>query len=71
MNGWKNIERGEGRTVHGPGGKRGAEPHRGVRNISVEILSLVLGSVISCTLVAQLISMIPVSAPVPSPSPES
>lgn len=71
MNGWKNTGREKGHTVHGPGGKLAAELHCGVRKISVEILSLVLGGVINCALVAQLISVIPVSAPMPWPSPES
>lgn len=55
-------------TVHGPGEKLAAESHCGVRNISVEILSLVLGCVSSCTMVAQLISVTPVSAPVHRPA---
>lgn len=65
------ILRKEKVTTHGPGGKLAAESPCGVRNSSVKMLSLVPGCVISCTLVAQLISMILISAPTPSPSPGS
>lgn len=57
--------------AHGPGGKLAAESHCGVTNISVEVSSLVLGSVVNCTVVARLISTVTHAALRPSPSPES
>lgn len=55
-------------VAHGPGGELAAQSHLGDRNTRVQMLSLVLGYAIILTVLLQLISTIPVSAPIPLPS---